>query len=244
MQSGNAFGDAEDMSGFAHGGHNSVTVISALEGSAYGDALTMSGFATGGFNTVTGATTESRVQTLYGDAGSMSGFASGGHNTLIGTTDTSFVMYGDAATLSDFASGGGNTLTGASASGANAPPVSNLMYGDGHDLLTFASGGGNTLVSGQGADDTMWGDAAVVSPFATTLANKFVFAPGNAHDTIMDFRSGMDHIDLRSFGFTDFAELEKFFQGSPFGLDIVFDDNNDILLYGVTQVAEGDFLLA
>ena len=64
------------------------------------------------------------------------------------------------------------------------------------EALGFASGGGNTLTAGQGSNDTMWGGAAVVSPTATIRANTFIFNQGIGHDTIMDFRSGMDHIDL------------------------------------------------
>src|SRR5205085_305729 len=142
-------------------------------------------FAQGGFNRVTGSSSLSGAPNLYGDAQTLSGHAVGGHNTLIALTPS--VMYGDALVLSGNARGGGNILIGA----ANpfGPPFtnSNVMYGDGEELGGHASGGGNTLVSGQRANDVMWGDAAVVSAFAHTQPNTFEFAPANGHDTIMDF---------------------------------------------------------
>jgi len=253
MGTAEAFGDAETMSGLAQGGHNSVTVTSffpalmpASQVGAYGDALTMTDLARGGGNTVTGSVLASPAgaMPLFGDAGTMSGFASGGCNTLQGVAGSSTVMYGDAQTLSDHASGGGNTLIGASLGGAPAGEVTNTMYGDGQQMLGFASGGNNTLTAGQGSNDTMWGGAATVSPTAHIAANAFVFHQGIGHDTIMDFRSGVDHIDLQGFGLNSFQQLEQLFQTTANGLDIVFNASSDILLHGVSQAASGDFVFS
>jgi hypothetical protein len=222
-----------------------VTEFSGGEpGSAYGDALTMTDFARGGENTVTGSTelTVGTTQNLYGDAGTLSGHARGGDNLVEGAAQNSTVMYGDAATLQDHARGGGNTLIGASGIAGSGDAITNTMYGDGHDLLDHASGGGNTLVSGANAEDIMWGDAAVVSSTAHTRANTFVFAPQNGQDTIMDFRSGTDHIDLQGFGFNDFQQLSQLFHTTANGLDIILDANDSILLHGVSHVGAGDFV--
>jgi hypothetical protein len=233
-----AAGTAVTMSGFAQGGHNTVSAGAFSGAFAYGDALTMTDFAKGGHNTVTGSSGHD-FTTLFGDAGTMSGFAQGGSNMVVGRATNPSIMYGDAFTLTGFARGGGNTLIAPALSGGIV--TSNTLYGDGHDLLGFASGGGNTLIGGQGANDTMWGDAAVVAATAHTRANTFEFAPSNAHDTIMDFHSGRDHIDLQGFGFSSFEQLATHFQTTANGLDIVFDANNDVLLHGVTTVTAGDF---
>lgn len=239
-----AAGDAVTLSGYAQGGHNTVTADSGRGmANAYGDAFTMTDHAVGGHNTVSGSSILPYGASLFGDAETLSGYAQGGHNTV--TAEGTSVMYGDAYELTDHASGGGNLLVGPSnPAGLFGPPVANLMYGDGYELLGYASGGGNTLVSGENSNDIMWGDAAVVSHFAQTRANTFVFAPSNGHDTIMDFRPGEDHIDLKGFGFTGFQQLEQDFHQTASGLDIVFNSNNDILLHGVTQVQAGDFVFS
>lgn len=172
----------------------------------------------------------------------MSGHASGGGNTVEGVAGSSTVMYGDAQTLSDHASGGGNTLIGSSADGLPAGAVTNTMYGDAQQMLGFAAGGGNTLVAGQGSEDTMWGSAATVSPTATLRPDTFVFHQGVGHDMIMDFRSGVDHIDLQGFGLSSSQQLEQLFQSTANGLDIVFNASSDILLHGVSHVVAGDFV--
>jgi Ca2+-binding RTX toxin-like protein len=120
------------------------------------------------------------------------------------------------------------------------------MYGDGYELLGFAVGGGNTLiVAGSGLKD-LWGGAAIVSPTAQIGPNTFEFLPVSnptfSTDTIMDFRSGEDHIDLQGFGISSFQQLEQDFHPTASGLDIVFGPNNDILLHGVSQVVAGDFV--
>ena len=118
------------------------------------------------------------------------------------------------------------------------------MYGDGFEQLGFASGGGNTLTAGGQVDDIMWGGAAMVSRFAHIAANTFVFNQGIGHDTIMDFRSGVDHIDLEGFGLSSFQQLEPLLQTTANGLDVVFNSTSSILLHGVSQVAAGDFVFS
>jgi Ca2+-binding RTX toxin-like protein len=90
----------------------------------------------------------------------------------------------------------------------------------------------------------MWGGAATVSPHALIRANTFVFNQGIGHDTIMDFRSGVDHIDLEGFGLSSFQQLEPLFHTTANGLDIVFNTSSDILLHGVSHVAAGDFVFS
>ncbi|MDB5445750.1 MAG: hypothetical protein JWQ97_1067, partial [Phenylobacterium sp.] len=98
------------------------------------------------------------------------------------------------------------------------------------------------LISGQGADDRMWGDAATVSPHATTGADVFEFAAANGHDVIEDFQPGKDHIELHQTAFHSFADLAGVIQQTAQGVMLQFDANNSILVAGVSQVGAGDFL--
>ena len=68
----------------------------------------------------------------------------------------------------------------------------------------------HVLVSGH-ANDSMWGNAVVTGPNITPGHNTFVFAPFNGNDTINDFHSGLDHIDLTAdaaIGVHSFAKPE------------------------------------
>lgn len=237
---GEIVGDAVSMSGHASGGHNMLTLHGGTGPSlAVGDAETMTDHAQGGYNVIDGLGTRG-VITLAGDALTMSGHAIGGHNQLTG--NQAGVMYGDAETVSGFAQGGHNTLVDSTVIG-EIIEGSTTMYGDGQTLADHASGGFNTLVSGF-ADDIMWGSAETVSSGATVGPNTFVFSPPNGNDVIMDFRPGEDHIELKGFDFTSYAQLASDFHMTPDGLLITFDSHNSILLHGVTaaQLNAGDFL--
>jgi len=235
---GIAIGDAYTLTGHAHGGDNTVSSLARGGQAAVGDAVFMSGFAEGGHNHVSGS---ARIQTfLYGDAEFMSQHATGGYNTLTGVETNPTVMFGDAFELSGHATGGHNTLIAPSGLGPVGPSY-NLMYGDGYELLDHASGGGNTLVSG-GSNDMMYGDAAIVSPQATTAPNSFVFTPHNANDQIMDFRQGSDHIELRGFGFSSFSQLAADISSTAHGELITFGANDTILVVGVNQLRADDFV--
>jgi Ca2+-binding RTX toxin-like protein len=170
----------------------------------------------------------------------MSGHAIGGDDFVTaGAGVGATLLFGDAVILKDHAQGGNDTLVTTAGPGANV-----IMYGDGQTLADHARGGNDVLISGA-SNDQMWGDAAVVGPQATRGVNRFVFAPGNGHDQIMDFQPGKDHIELDGFGFGTFQVLASHFQATPNGVLISFDANDDILVRGVTgsQLHQGDFVL-
>lgn len=201
----------------------------------------MNGFSVGGNDTLTAAGTRTQVH-LYGDAITMSGYARGGDDVLT-ATNPGPVLYGDAQILSGHAHGGDDLLTVQSSGGI----IENgsTLYGDGEQLLGHAAGGDDTLVSSSYAE-TMYGDAAVVGPHATTGADLFVFSPPNGHDQIMDFQPGKDRIELKGFDLTGFKELASHFQATPDGVLISFDAADDILVRNVTvaQLHAHDFVLA
>lgn len=241
-----ALGDAVSMWGHAHGGNDTVLAQSDFAATAYGDADTMSGHAVGGNDSLTGSNAHGSV-TLIGDAETMADHVRGGGDTLAGRAGYPAEMFGDAKTLTGSARGGDDLLVG----GANIPegaPFSgpNYLYGDGLALLDHAHAGDDTLVSGQGADDIMWGDAAIIGPHAVRGQNLFVFGPQNGHDQIMDYRPGVDRIELVGFGFSSFQEVASYLQTTPDGVLLSFDAGDDILLRGVSmgQLTGRDFVLA
>jgi hypothetical protein len=71
----------------------------------------------------------------------------------------------------------------------------NLLVGDAYYMDWGSAGGKDTLVSSTG-DDVMAGDGVYVE-MCEGGADRFVFAPGNGHDYILDFdASEGDRIDL------------------------------------------------
>jgi hypothetical protein len=142
-------------------------------------------------------------------------------------------LYGDAVQLSGHARGGNDSLQGSS-------DFDSTMYGDGRVLLGHAVGGDDTLSSHEGSD-IMWGDAAVVRPYAQTGADLFQVTAGG-HDQIMDFEPGKDRIEVQ--GFANFQDLVSHFEPTADGVLISFDASDDVLVRGVSQLSSGDFLFA
>ena len=161
----------------------------------------MSGYAKGGDDVITISGLATEPVTVYRDALTMSD--DGGNNVL--QTDGAYssnTLYGDAYSVSGDAVGGNNTLIG----GVNG---SDTLIGDAYQMEGSAKGGNNVLVSGHG-NDSMWGNAVVMGPNVTPGQDTFVFAPSNGNDTINDFHSGLDHIDLNAdaaIGVHSFANL-------------------------------------
>jgi len=101
-----------------------------------------------------------------------------------------------------------------------------LMGGDGDDRL-----------NGMGGDDVLYGDAG---------ADTFVFGHGTGVDTVADFRSGTDKLDLSAFGFADFAAVLAATQDDGSGNSFIDLGGGDrVVLRGVTkaQLASGDVVL-
>ena len=79
------------------------------------------------------------------------------------------------------------------------------IRGDAPDLYQNSVGGDDTVVGGAG-NDTLWGDGALHDS-ATTGADIFVFAPGSDIDTIEDFESSKDKIDVSGYTNIDFSDI-------------------------------------
>lgn len=92
--------------------------------------------------------------------------------------------------------------------------------GNGLDNLMIGSGSGNYLLGGAG-DDVLDGRGGNDVLFGEAGNDVFVFQPGTGGDVIGDFTIGEDRIDLKAFGFANFADLAvNFSQSAPTGPSI------------------------
>ena len=102
----------------------------------------------------------------------------------------------------------------------------------GKDLI-FATGGSDTLTGNGGLDN-------------------FIFSPqgGTSHDTVTDFETGLDRIDIRQFAAVTATNLSSWLADGgnvshPVSTDtlITLDANNSILLKNVASVSVSDFIV-
>jgi ELWxxDGT repeat protein len=110
-----------------------------------------------------------------------------------------------------------------------------VLYGfAGDDVLN--GGGGNDVLDGGQGDDTLTGGGG---------ADTFIFHAGDGNDTITDFTSGSDVIDLRGLGIADFTTLESMMTQSFNNIVITFDATDKIILSNtqLVQLHAGDFVL-
>ncbi|MBB5661807.1 M10 family metallopeptidase C-terminal domain-containing protein [Brevundimonas halotolerans] len=168
--------------------------------------------------------------------------------------DIYWVDTGDDLTFE--AAGGGNDTVYADVRVANAgvylyANVENLVlvgttaFGVGNELnnLMIGSGSGNYLLGGAG-DDVLDGRGGNDVLFGEAGNDVFVFQPGTGGDVIGDFTIGQDRIDLKAFGFANFADLAVNF--SQVGADgaINLGNGDFIVLHGVTManLTAADFI--
>ena len=130
----------------------------------------------------------------------------------------------------------------------------NILEGRaGNDTLYGGPGGGDDLMLGGAGDDTIYGgqgedtlnggtgdDLLTGGPGADT----FVFAPGYGEDTIRDFISGEDRIDLRAFGFDEDYQPDLSLRSNGILLDLTDVDGGAVLLAGLDVMPDsGSFII-
>lgn len=115
-----------------------------------------------------------------------------------------------------------------------------LLGAGGADKL-FGGGGSDKLYGGNGAD-LLAGGAGCDALTGGRGADVFVFAPGAGKDTIRDFETARDHIDLRAFDLGGVDEITIL--DASFGSKLVVEDVT-VRLLGVEAAAidDGAFLL-
>ena len=101
--------------------------------------------------------------------------------------------------------------------------------------LSFGSAGGDVFAA-SGGDDGFWGNAG---------ADTFVFASDSDEDTINDFETGVDTLELAALGFGDSAAAYAAFSETADGLFLSVGGDDSLLLAGLdfTSFAESDILL-
>lgn len=152
----------------------------ALVGTVAGDALTGAAAA----DTLSGAGGD---DTIDGGAGDDLLLGGDGFDILLGGDGADFVLGGDFADVIDGGAGGDRLLAG------NAG-TDRIFGGAGDDLL-HGGQDGDTLEGGAGAD-TLSGDRGDDLLVGGAGADRFVFAPGQGKDRILDFDPDEDRIVL------------------------------------------------
>jgi serralysin len=171
-----------------------------------------------------------------------------------GDKDVDFVIAGDKSDLihvgrdNDFVDGnGGNDAI----FGGRGNDV--LLGGAGNDLIfgqqdndTIKGDDGRDVIHGGQGDDVIAGGAGRDFLSGNAGMDTFVFAAGSQTDTILDFRNGIDKIDLSAFALAGFEALEHAIHGFR-GLTTIDLGNGDkIELVGIRahQLDATDFLFA
>ncbi len=100
----------------------------------------------------------------------------------------------------------------------------NINGGAGNDLV--CAGSGDDIINGGTGNDRLEGGSG---------EDIFVFEMGTGQDTVLDFDSGRDELDLTDFGFASFADVEA--AAEEDGDDLVIDLGNgdSVTLVGVSE---------
>jgi len=229
-----------------------ASVSYSLAGMSNIETLQLTG--TGAIN----ATGNAEHNTLIGNAGSNVLDGGGGGDTLQGGAgnDVYYVRNAGDVIVEGAGEGTADTVLATvsytlnadaqverlAASDANATTAINLtgnawshtiQGNNGANVLT--GGTGNDTLYGYGGDDTLFGGAG---------ADKFVFAHGTGQDTIGDFVSGTDKIDLTAFGFASYQAVINATHDVGGNAVIDLGNGDQVTLTGVTtaQLHSGDFI--
>lgn len=173
--------------------------------------------------------------TLYG--GDQTDVLGGGTgNDLIIAGDRDDTLYGGAGTGADTLSGGDGDDEGFAGGGDDM-----IDGGAGNDLL-FNGTGSDTVIGGSG-NDTLFGGSGNDILTGGTGADTFAFVSGNGQDTITDFNTADDTLDLTAFNITSFAALQGMMSQQG-GNTLIMLDDTTITLENVTVASiTGDVVL-
>ncbi|WP_296743114.1 calcium-binding protein, partial [Mesorhizobium sp.] len=128
------------------------------------------------------------------------------------------------------------------ASDANATSAINLT-GNAWSHLIQGNAGANVLTGGSG-NDTLMGYGGNDTLFGGAGADKFVFAHGTGQDSIGDFVTGTDKIDLTAIGFASYQDVINATHDVGGNAVIDLGNGDQLTLTGVTtaQLHSGDFI--
>ena len=110
-----------------------------------------------------------------------------------------------------------------------------LDGGAGNDTLYGGPGGGDDVMAGGPGDDRLAGGPG---------ADVFVFGPGDRTDTVTDFSSGTDKVDLTAFDIESVEDLDMATGDDGVTVDLTDVDGGTILLADITTLPDaGDLLI-
>ena len=125
--------------------------------------------------------------------------------------------------------------------------------GAGNDTLYGGPGGGDDVMAGGLGNDRLFGgqgdDTLIGGPGDDRLAggagaDVFVFGPGDGVDTVTDFSSGTDKVDLTAFEIEGIEDVAMTTGDDGVTVDLGDIDGGTILLADLTTLPEaGDFLV-
>lgn len=195
-----------------------------------------------GRNVIKGGAGNDRIE---GGGGNDVLLGQGGDDTVIGGLGNDFIR---GQTGNDALSGGtGNDVLNGEegddviAGGAN---TDKLIGSTGNDFLN--GGSGTDRLFGNGGNDRLLGGTGNDVMSGQSGNDTFIFAPGSDIDTVTDFAPNFDFIDLRAFGFADFAAVDAILQDFNGRAQLNLDGNTDVVrLNGVLEadLDAADFLL-
>lgn len=122
----------------------------------------------------------------------------------------------------------------------------------GDDTLLGTSGsnylrgyGGDDLLDGRGGADTLWGGEGEDTLTGGTGADTFVFTPNDGFDTITDFDSAVDLIDLRAFAFATASEVLRTVVADGADLLLLLPDGTTVLFeqHRIGDLSDAHFIL-
>lgn len=181
--------------------------------------------------------------TLDGGNGNDTLTGGAGDDTLIGGAGNDTASYGDAT---------GNVtvslaIAGVQATGSGNDTLSGIenLTGSLHNDTLTGDTTANILFGGDG-DDILNGGAGTDTLLGGSGADKFLFDHGTGQDTVGDFVSGSDKLDLSAFGFADFTAVQAATHDVGGNAVIDLGGGDSVTLTGVTssQLQSGDVILS
>lgn len=216
--SGDDFIEGGDGSDTLYGGSGNDTLFATEQNNENGDTSSNVIWAGSGNDSLFGGL---GADTLGGGTGSDQVAGGSGNDTVYGSTGDD-TLAGDA---------GNDTIFG----GAD----SDTLNGGGGDDLLFGGAGSDTVSGGTGSD-TLWAGAGDDQLTGGTGADTFIFGATSGNDTVTDFNTSEDTLDL-SFAPADFnsiADVEsvasEVTQNGQAGVLIDLGDSDSVFVIGIS----------
>jgi Ca2+-binding RTX toxin-like protein len=204
------------------------------------------------------ATGNTDAQKLVGNSGDNVLDGGGGGDVLRGGAGNDTYIVRDATDRIVESDGNGNDIVQAAVSytlaadasvetlrtiDAAATAAINLTGND-HTLVIQGNAGANFLTGGAG-NETISGFAGNDTLFGGAGADRFVFGHGTGQDSVGDFVSGSDKLDLSAFGFASFAAVQAATHdvGGSAVIDLGGGDSVTLSGFLAAQLQSGDVIL-